>query len=512
MIALVKEEIIKAIKAADREAVNQGYRHIFKLNLSDVMKNMEEVTKRAMIDNDVAELVPEKDIKAICYNRVKQIFTSKKHQQEYATRDAKQARRLSYKGTPGKNIDIHFPMQSYGQKGIKAAKGGGTTTSQYTINQQVMGAMQDECLNKVRKDINKQFLGKGTVSGSQMKGGYRRSGTRPGDPYIKLSALHGTKSNRTTVAAFGGAEKMKENTEANFDSMEEKDFEKAISAGTNINNLYQKVYETYQEAFYTEVGLEQALDMSIKDMRKNLTVEINYDPANKNATMKDYDSRELQKFILEHTAVIEREVTDALTNEELQTSRSPKDHLVGASAKSVIQNMFPHKTKPDMRYKVNKKLLSFKDVKSKQSTKFGSKKTSPNKSTTGKTAVRAAAGYKGLSRGMGHVEKKAGQNPMALKSLLNEILPPAVAANMVAPALRYRTGRFANSVRVDNVTQGPRGGNTMIEATYRTNPYETFAPGGKQYTPQRDPERLIKRTIRQVASGLIGARFGIDIQ
>ena len=38
---------------------------------------------------------------------------------------------------------------------------------------------------------------------------------------------------------------------------------------------------------------------------------------------------------------------------------------------------------------------------------------------------------------------------------------------MTSPALRYRTGRFANSVRVDNVTQGPRGGNTMIETTYK---------------------------------------------
>ena len=39
------------------------------------------------------------------------------------------------------------------------------------------------------------------------------------------------------------------------------------------------------------------------------------------------------------------------------------------------------------------------------------------------------------------------QNPMALRKLLNEALPQQVAQNMVAPALRYRTGRFANSVQ-----------------------------------------------------------------
>ena len=103
-------------------------------------------------------------------------------------------------------------------------------------------------------------------------------------------------------------------------------------------------------------------------------------------------------------------------------------------------------------------------------------------------------------------------NPLALKNMLNQLLPVAVASNMTSPALNYRTGRFANSVRVDNVTQGPRGGNTMIDASYRNNPYETFAPGGDKYTPQRNPEKLIKRTLREVATSIIGAKFGVNIR
>jgi hypothetical protein len=51
----------------------------------------------------------------------------------------------------------------------------------------------------------------------------------------------------------------------------------------------------------------------------------------------------------------------------------------------------------------------------------------------------------------------------------------------------------------------------MIETSYRNDPYETFAPGGKKYTSQRDPERLIKRSVREIATGLIGARFGIEV-
>ena len=37
------------------------------------------------------------------------------------------------------------------------------------------------------------------------------------------------------------------------------------------------------------------------------------------------------------------------------------------------------------------------------------------------------------------------KNPMALANLLNKALPKAIAENMVAPALQFRTGRFANS-------------------------------------------------------------------
>ena len=96
--------------------------------------------------------------------------------------------------------------------------------------------------------------------------------------------------------------------------------------------------------------------------------------------------------------------------------------------------------------------------------------------------------------------------------ILNQQLPSVVAKNMGDPALNYRTGRFANSVRVDNITQGPRGGNTMIETSYRNDPYETFAPGGKKYTQQRDPERLIKMSVRQIATGIIGPRFGIEVR
>ena len=78
---------------------------------------------------------------------------------------------------------------------------------------------------------------------------------------------------------------------------------------------------------------------------------------------------------------------------------------------------------------------------------------------------------------------------------------------MQSPALNYRTGRFANSVRVDDVAMGPRGGLQGIEYTYRLNPYETFEPGNKQGSVQRDPRKLIGGTIREIAQGMLGTKF-----
>ena len=97
-------------------------------------------------------------------------------------------------------------------------------------------------------------------------------------------------------------------------------------------------------------------------------------------------------------------------------------------------------------------------------------------------------------------------NPLALRNLLNDVISEAVAIKMKAPALQFRTGRFANSVEVTDVLVGPRGG-TQIEYTYQRNPYETFEPGGRMGSTNRDPRKLIGETVREVAQQLVGKRF-----
>lgn len=65
--------------------------------------------------------------------------------------------------------------------------------------------------------------------------------------------------------------------------------------------------------------------------------------------------------------------------------------------------------------------------------------------------------------------------------------------------LNYRTGRFARSVRGTSITM--EGDTTTLYYTFMRYPYDTFMPGGAQEVPRtRRPDRLIERSIRQIAT------------
>ena len=93
-----------------------------------------------------------------------------------------------------------------------------------------------------------------------------------------------------------------------------------------------------------------------------------------------------------------------------------------------------------------------------------------------------------------------------LMGLLNTQLPQVVAKNMDSPALNYRTGRFASSVRVTEV-QKTKEGFPSVGYTYMKNPYQTFEPGFAQGDPNRDPRKLIESSIREIALNLAIGRF-----
>lgn len=98
----------------------------------------------------------------------------------------------------------------------------------------------------------------------------------------------------------------------------------------------------------------------------------------------------------------------------------------------------------------------------------------------------------------------------SLSSLLNRInglLQQQIRKNMGTGSsrdvLNYRTGRFAQSVRVERLSESRQG---MITAfySYMKNPYATFSQGGRQQYPRsRDPKTLISKSIREIAQTMV---------
>lgn len=115
---------------------------------------------------------------------------------------------------------------------------------------------------------------------------------------------------------------------------------------------------------------------------------------------------------------------------------------------------------------------------------------------------KAAAPKTRLSPG----ESRTGPSMFSLVALINQKLPETVEKNMGPPALTNVTGRFANSVRVTDVISTAQGF-PSIGYTYRKSPYQTFETGNKQGDPERDPRKLINRSIREIAAEMAIGRF-----
>lgn len=106
------------------------------------------------------------------------------------------------------------------------------------------------------------------------------------------------------------------------------------------------------------------------------------------------------------------------------------------------------------------------------------------------------------------IRNKQGQftSLINLQALINNVLTSQIKSNMRKPALQNRTGRFAESVKVERMSQSREG---MVTAfySYMKYPYATFSKGGKQYTPTREPKILISKSIREIASTMVGNRL-----
>lgn len=143
------------------------------------------------------------------------------------------------------------------------------------------------------------------------------------------------------------------------------------------------------------------------------------------------------------------------------------------------------------------------------------KKRINNGNSTGKSKKRKGKGTvsKPFIPAPVKVGRKTRDNPVkpplnlqSLIGIINQRLSQTVLKNMGDPALNNRTGRFASSVRVTDITTTAKGF-PSIGYTYQKNPYQTFEQGFKQGSPDRDPRKLIDASIREIAMDFAIGRF-----
>jgi hypothetical protein len=270
-----------------------------------------------------------------------------------------------------------------------------------------------------------------------------------------------------------------------------------------------KKYTTAQRA--VEDALEAEFDVLTRDKKTGLLVSkvdrIRLKIGRPGKRDGDIDSKEIDEILDE----ISGKLQDAYAHDStFQTSpKSPLENLEEvATAEAILKTtkgLRKSKNK-NLKTKLNKKVTQYKKHNIKQ------KKIDAVGLLAAKKGARLLKKYVGKkvrpTKAMkSRVQTKAGTSPIALRTLLNTLLPRAVASKMVGgKTLQFRTGRFAGSAEVTNVTQGSRGG-MNIDYTYMKYPYQTFEPGFAQGSTFRDPRLLIGQSIRELATQIMNQKF-----
>ena len=146
------------------------------------------------------------------------------------------------------------------------------------------------------------------------------------------------------------------------------------------------------------------------------------------------------------------------------------------------------------------KARSLKNSKSKSSTKVY-QKTAKSK---GKERIDAT-----IPKAPTREVDPSNRNWLQLLPLINAQLTDKVMQNMKTPRLNNRTGRFAQSAKVVNVEQTPKGFPSFV-FDYERDPYDVFdrtlgrAPWN---TPQRDPRTLVDTSVREIVREMAIGRF-----
>ena len=126
--------------------------------------------------------------------------------------------------------------------------------------------------------------------------------------------------------------------------------------------------------------------------------------------------------------------------------------------------------------------------------------------TESKATIRKISGGTGVLKSKRTRSKQQSEgvplNLRSLISLVNRKMHDKVRENMgkggAEQILNYQTGRFAKSIKVQDLYGIGEKNALGAKVKYMRYPYGVFEPGGKLYRAGRDPHGIIGRSIRQI--------------
>lgn len=272
--------------------------------------------------------------------------------------------------------------------------------------------------------------------------------------------------------------------------------DKRVSSG--ISNLYSKIKaqvgsEKAAKQVFKELGLEFYIKYVSTDGSTSAKVFVGSASKNKRQSLKEREIIANAKDALSSAIITKLAVGSKIE------SWSGSDNRIEIERKKIVESFNNALSKKAKVKSINtKRNLSKTQTKKKKVSAKVKTKTLKIKPLNLITPEKVLSG--------GRRSVTSSKSNVALQALLNAKLPAKVMETMGSPRLINRTGRFARSVRVEEITTTPQGF-PSIGYTYQKYPYQTFEPGFKQGDPDKDPRKLIDKSLRELAVGLIVGRF-----
>lgn len=278
-----------------------------------------------------------------------------------------------------------------------------------------------------------------------------------------------------------------------------------------VESLIRDAFEDVlgDESIFTETG-DALKEPDIRKMMQDLGIDVSII---KDAKIDTYtveleaavDNRSGGDLLKKQKATLQNQIKKAIKKlggiKNLSGSDTPREKYIKKTRQEVLE---PFKNLKNVKVSANDLKIDDKSSSGNKNSKAKAKKAARSKKRIGRAALPAVA----RMRRKKAADRSAARQPLELLGLLNQKLPETVRKNMQEPALVNRSGTFADSVKVTEIAQTPKGF-PSIGYTYRRDPYEVFEEGssGNWSNGFRDPRDLIDKSIRELAAQFAIGRF-----